>query len=217
MPYLHREDELFHLDLGDDENRMSPDWLSAVEDAINEVESAPAPRALVTAASGKTWSQGLDLQWLMAHPDQTEDYLRRVHALLARVLTLPVPCVAAVQGHCYAAGAMLALAHDAIVMREDRGYFCLPEIDIQIPFTPGMNALIASRLSPATAPQAMTTGRRYAGRDAMAAAIVAAAVSETEVLPSARQRARELAGKDPATLGAIKSQLYATAVAALTA
>jgi enoyl-CoA hydratase/carnithine racemase len=216
MPQLHRDGELFYLDLGDDENRMSPDWLTAVEDALTEVQGLPAPRALVTTARGKTWSQGLDLEWLTAHPGQAEDYLRRVHALLARVLTLPVPCIAAVQGHCYAAGAMFALAHDAIVMREDRGYLCLPEVDIHLPFTPGMNALITARLTPATAHEAMTTGRRYGGHDALAAGIVTAARPEAEVLPDAQQRARDLAGKDPVTLGAIKTQLYANAVAALT-
>jgi len=216
MPQLHHDGELFYLDLGDDENRMSPDWLTAVEDALTEVQGLPAPRALVTTARGKTWSQGLDLEWLTAHPGQAEDYLRRVHALLARVLTLPVPCIAAVQGHCYAAGAMFALAHDAIVMREDRGYLCLPEVDIHLPFTPGMNALITARLTPATAHEAMTTGRRYGGHDALAAGIVTAARPEAEVLPDAQQRARDLAGKDPVTLGAIKTQLYANAVAALT-
>lgn len=216
MPHLHRENDLFHLDLGDNENRMSPAWLTEVEVALTEVEAAPPPRALVTTATGKTWSQGLDLDWLMAHPDQAPHYVRRVHTLLARVLTLPVPCVAAVQGHCYAAGAMLALAHDAIIMRQDRGYFCLPEVDINIPFTPGMNALITARLTPATAHEAMTTGRRYGGTDAAVAGIVTAALPDEQVLPAAQQHAQALAGKDPGTLGAIKAQLYAAATAALT-
>ena len=63
-----------------------------------------------------------------------------------------MPTVAALQGHTFAGGAMLALAHDQRVMRADRGYFCLPEVDINIPFTVGMSALIglACRSPPST-------------------------------------------------------------------
>ena len=107
------------------------------------------PRALVTAATGKFFSNGLDLEWLGAHGDQNEDYIARVHALFARVLALPVVTVAALQGHTFAAGAMLALAHDLRVMRADRGFWCLPEADIGIPFATGMSALIQARLTPA--------------------------------------------------------------------
>ena len=67
-------------------------------------------------------------------------YVGRVQGMLARFLTLPVPTAAAVVGHAFGAGAMLALAHDFRVMRADRGYFCFPEVDIRIPFTPGMAA-----------------------------------------------------------------------------
>jgi len=66
--------------------------------------------------------------------------------------------IAALQGHTFAAGAMLALAHDQRVMRSDRGFFCFPEVDIGIPFTVGMNALITARLSARVAHEAMTTG-----------------------------------------------------------
>ena len=115
-----------------------------------------------------------------------------------------------------AAGAMLALAHDITVMRADRGYFCLPEVDLGIPFTAGMNALIRSRLPIATAHEAMTTGRRYGGEDARAAGIVAATGGEGEVLDLAVARAEELAAKAGPVLGAIKSRLYAEVVAELT-
>ena len=111
---------------------------------------------------------------------------------------------------------MLALAHDLCVMRGDRGYFCLPEVDLGIPFTAGMNALIRSRLPIATAHEAMTTARRYGGVDAKEAGIVAATAGEGEVLDLAVARAEELAAKAGPVLGAIKSRLYAEVVAELT-
>ncbi len=215
LPSLTREGEVFVLDLGDGENRFNAGSLQAIEQCLDEVQAAPVPRALVTTASGKIWSNGLDLEWMAANQELIGEFVPRLHELLARVLELDVPCVAALQGHTFAAGAMLALAHDQRVMRADRGYFCLPEVNIRIPFTHGMSALIAARLSKQAAHEAMTTGRRYGGLDAMQAGIVDHAAAEDRVLAQSIELAAALAAKDPATLGAIKRRLYEAPLAAL--
>lgn len=216
MTTLDRRGSVFVLTLGADENRFHPDRLAAVTAALDEVESAEGPKAVVTTGRGKFYSNGLDLDYMAANPDAAEANLRAVHALFARVLTFPAPIVAALQGHTFAAGAMLALAHDLAVMRSDRGFFCLPEVDLGIPFTPGMNALIRARLPIATAHEAMTTGRRYGGEDAREAGIVAGVGSEEELLDIAVARAEERAPKAGPTMGAIKSRLYGEVVDALT-
>ena len=215
MPTLDRQDDVFVLDLGDGENRFHPDWIASVNAALDEVEKAPEPCALVTAATGKFFSNGLDLEWLGAHGDQSEAYVISVHELLARFLALPVVTVAALQGHTFAAGAMLSLAHDVRVMRADRGFWCLPEADLGIPFTPAMSALIQARLAPQTAHEAMITARRYSGTDAVIAAIVDHAVGEDAVRPTAMELAARQAGKAGAVLGTIKSRMYAPVLAAL--
>jgi enoyl-CoA hydratase/carnithine racemase len=215
VPTLDRHDDVFVLDLGDDENRFSPGWLAEVDAALDEVERAEGPRALVTAATGRFFSNGLDLAWLSGHADQREPYLGTVERLFARVLVLPVVTVAALQGHVFAAGAMLSLAHDLRVMRADRGFWCLPEVDIGLPFSPGMSALVQARLSPQTAHVAMTTGRRYGGTDAQAAAIVDSAVAEDAVRPTALELAGAHAGKAGPVLAAIKTGMYAPVLAEL--
>jgi Delta3-Delta2-enoyl-CoA isomerase len=215
LPSLQRDGDVFVLSLGDGENRFNASSLDALDACLDEVQAGPAPRALVTTATGKIWSNGLDLEWMGANQEQIGEFVPRLHELLARVLGLDVPCVAALGGHTFAAGAMLALAHDQRVMRADRGFFCLPEVDIGIPFTHGMNALIAARLSPQAAHESMTTGRRYGGLDAQAAGIVDEAVEADRVLPRAIDLAAALAAKNPPTLGAIKARLYAPALAAL--
>ncbi|WP_413811857.1 enoyl-CoA hydratase-related protein [Streptomyces sp. OE57] len=217
MPTLDRQDNVFVLDLGDGENRFHPDWLAAVDGALDEVEKAEGARALVTAATGKFYSNGLDLDWLLAHADQHQDYVTSVHGLLARMLSLPLVTVAALQGHTFAAGAMLSLAHDVRVMRADRGFWCLPEADINIPFTPGMSALIQGRLNPRTAHEAMVTARRYGGHDALAAGIVDHAAAEDSVRSTAVELAAAQAGKAGDTLGTIKARMYAPVLAALRA
>jgi enoyl-CoA hydratase/carnithine racemase len=208
VPALEREGKVFVLNLGDGENRFNPEWVGGVNDALDIVESGEAPRALVLSASGKIWSNGLDLEWFAANVSKINDFNADVHELLARTLALGVPTIAAIQGHCFAAGAMLALAADERIMREDRGYFCLPEVDIRIPFTPGMTAMLQARLAPQTAHEAMTTGRRYGGAEAVAAGIAHQAVAEDRVLPAAIERAEALADKDGGTLATIKQRMY---------
>ncbi len=58
MPNLTRDGDVFVLDLGADENRFNPTWVAGVNAALDEVEAAEGPRALVTTASGKFWSNG---------------------------------------------------------------------------------------------------------------------------------------------------------------
>ncbi|MGY1754708.1 enoyl-CoA hydratase-related protein [Blastococcus sp. SYSU D01042] len=217
MPTLDRAGDVFVLDLGDTENRFHPDWLTAVGAALDEVEQADGARALVTTATGKFFSNGLDLEWLATHEEERGGYVADVQDLLARVLALPLVTVAAIQGHAFAAGAMLTLSHDVRVMRADRGFWCLPEVDIHIPFTPGMSALIQGRLTPRTAHEAMTTGRRYGGAEALEAGIVDHAVGEDAVRTTALEIAGALTGKAGDTLGTIKSRMYGPALEALRA
>jgi enoyl-CoA hydratase/carnithine racemase len=215
MPVLDRQDDVFILDLGDGENRFHPDWIASVNAALDEVEKAGDSCALVTAATGKFFSNGLDLDWLGANADSYQPYVVSVHELFARMLALPVITVAALQGHTFAAGAMFSLAHDFRVMRTDRGYWCLPEADIDIPFTRGMSALIQARLTPQTAHQAMTTARRYPAPDAVAAGIVDQAVDEEAVRRTAVEIAAAQAGKAGPTLATIKARMYAPTLATL--
>ncbi|MBA0047191.1 enoyl-CoA hydratase-related protein [Mycobacteroides sp. LB1] len=212
---LELQDTIAVLNLGEDENRFSPDWLDTLDGLLDDV--LVRAQALVTVGTDKFYSNGLDLDWLMSHGDRADWYIGRVQALLSRVLTFALPTVAAVNGHAFGAGAMLAVAHDYRVMRSDRGYLCFPEVDIKIPFTPGMASLILAKVTPQTAVTAMTTGRRYGGDAAVAAGLADRAAVEHEVLSDAVDLVRPLVGKDSGTLGAIKSTMFAAATAALVA
>lgn len=214
-PTLETRDAIAVLNLGLDENRFSPDWLDTVNGLLDD--ALGSAQALVTVGTGKFYTNGLDLDWLMDNGDRADWYVGRVQALFNRVLTFPLPTAAAVNGHAFGAGAMLAVAHDYRVMRSDRGYLCFPEIDIHIPFTPGMASLIQAKVTPQTAVTAMTTGHRYGGDAAVAAGLADRAASEGEVLDSAIDLVKPLAGKDSGTLGAIKATMFAATTAALVA
>lgn len=206
MPSLLRDDDVYLLNLGDGENRFTRQWMEELGEQLGTLRNDPAP--LVTTASGKFWSNGLDLAWLQDNPTEFQSYVSDAQHLLAAVLELPIPTVAAIQGHAFAAGAMLSLCHDVRVMRADRGWWCLPEVDLELPFTPGMNALVTSKLGPQAANLAMTTGHRFGGEAAEAARIVDLAVGEEDVLTTAIALARDRIGKAPGALGQIKSRMY---------
>lgn len=215
MPQLIKDGPVWTLDLGTDENRFSPEFLSTVDEILDEVASSTEPAALLTTGSDKFFSNGLDLDWIMANAGELPGYVDRIHAMFAKFLTLPVATVAAVNGHAFGGGAMLAIAHDFRVMRDDRGYFCFPEVDILIPFTEGMNALIVAKTTPQTQVAAMTTGHRFGGAEAKAAGLVDETASLDQLREVAASKVAHLAGKDRRTLGRIKQVLYAPAVGAL--
>jgi enoyl-CoA hydratase/carnithine racemase len=206
---LERRQEVFVLRLDAGENRFSPALLDAFEARLAEVEKADGPRALVTVGTGKFFSNGLDLDY-MTGPGRADagGYLARVLRLLGRVLTLPCPSVAAVNGHAFGAGAQLALVHDRQVMRADRGYFCMPEIDMGVPLHPGMVAILKARLPARSAHECVVTGRRYGGAEALAAGIVDETAPEERVLALAVERAAALASKAHPAMASLKRGLY---------
>jgi enoyl-CoA hydratase/carnithine racemase len=221
MIELVRTGDVVVLQLDSGENRFTPALLDQVHDTLDAVEQTIAdeggPLALVTTGTGKFFSNGLDLDWLMANPDLAGANLSRVHAMFARVLRLPCITVAAINGHAFAGGEMLALSHDFRIMRTDRGYLCLPEVDLGIPFTDGMRELIVSRLSPRTAHEAMVTGRRYDAAQALADDIVDRVAAEDQVVPEAIALATSLAPKAGTALATIRTDMYRPALAALDA
>ena len=215
MINLQRTGDVFVLHMTNGENRFSPDMLHQFGDALGQVEQAEGPKALVTVGAEKYFSNGLDLDWLTANPNEASSYLFRVHSLFGRVLELPCATVAALNGHTFAAGAMLSLCHDHQVMRSGRGYWCLPEADLGMQFTEGMNMLIPAMLPKRTAHEAMVTGRRYTAEEALAAGIVNEIAAEADVLPTAIAHAQSLAPKAGSTIAGIRTHLYRHVIATL--
>ncbi|NEW41124.1 enoyl-CoA hydratase/isomerase family protein [Nocardia cyriacigeorgica] len=220
MPYLERDGDVFVLYLGnegqtDSENRFHPDWIAEIHAHLDTVEASEGPAALVSTASGKFYSNGLDTDWLFGNLDQMHGYLDKVHSIYTRLLTFPMPTVAAVNGHAFGAGAMLATSHDFRLMRADRGFYSLPEVHLGMPFTIGMNALLTERLTNQVAVKAMTTGHRFPADEAIAAGIVDGKAEADALVAAAVAQAAALAGNRKPNLPVIKRALHANALAGL--
>ncbi len=191
---------------------MIDSWNSMLDDVIDNDDVS----ALVVVGSDRYWSTGLDLEEVSRFTEVEQmSFLRRVDLLLGRILELPLVTIAALNGHTYAAGALLALAHDFRVMRRDKGYFCLPSIDVGIPFSPGMSALITAKLPQPIAHDLVISCRRIGGAEAERTGVVTRATDGGDVLPVAVALGHEYSGKDAATMRAVKRRLYPEATSML--
>jgi enoyl-CoA hydratase/carnithine racemase len=199
------------------ENRFNPGFIAELSRALDEVENSDEPHALVLTGDGKFFSNGLDLAWMSGEGrDRAGEVVRGMLGIFARLLSSPVPSVAALNGHAFAGGAMLALACDFRIMRSDRGFFCIPEIDLGLPLHPGMASLIQARLPKLTAHEAIVTGKRYGGIEALDKGIVDYTVPAVDLITKSLALAAPLAGKNRAVMQAHKRLLYAETLRLLT-
>ena len=213
---LSRDGDVFVLRMDHGENRFRRDFIQAWNDALDEVEKTDGPKALVTTGTGKFYSNGLDLEWAMGQEGfDFPAYLGGVLGVMERVLTFPAYTVCALNGHAFGAGAQLALAHDQRVMRSDRGYWCMPEIDLKAPLHPGMTAIIQARLPIQVAHEVIVTGTRYGAEQALAAKIVDATAPEPELVANASALAAPYAAKADPVMHRLKADMYPQVVAAL--
>ena len=204
---LEREGDVFVLRMVDDDNRFHADSVAEWHAAVDEVEASTGPAALVTTGNGRFYSNGFALERLIDEGTIGE-VIPSALRLFARLLRLPVYTVAALNGHAFAAGGMIAMAHDARVMRADRGYWCLPEADMGVPLAPGMTRLIAAKLPAAVAHAAIMTARRWGGSEAVADGIVDEAVAEDEVLARAVELAQARAATSREATVALRTGMY---------
>lgn len=204
-----REGAVALVSMRSGENRFNPGFIAELSGALDELERSDEPTALVLTGEGKFFSNGLDLAWMSGEGrERAGEVLSGMLGIFARLLASPVPSVAALNGHAFAGGAMLALACDFRVMRSDRGFFCIPEIDLGLPLHPGMAAIIQARLPKLTAHEAIVTGRRYGGTEALARGIVDHATPSVDLLAKAISVAAPLAGKNRAVMQTHKRLLY---------
>jgi len=193
------------------ENRFHPDMVDAMLAHLDHIEADDDLGAVVlTGTDPKFFCNGLDLQWLMAHatdPQAVVAYLARCNAMFKRLTLYPKPTVACLNGHTFAAGLFMAAHMDFRFMRSDRGWVCLPEVDINIPLLPGMIAIMQAVMPPQGFRQLYYTGGRFTGPEAMELGLVDRVHSAEELLPASIEFAQQLAAKKTATYAEMKRRI----------
>ena len=211
MVKIKMDDNIAVLTMDDGENRFYPASVEAHHDAMDRMEADDSVRALViTGAHPKYFCNGLHLEKLIKlAPMELYEFTPRFSLLLERWSVFPKPVVAAINGHAFAGGAMLAACADFRVMNVERGWLCTPEVDIMLPFWPGMIEIFKCALPPNVWRTMALTGKRFTATELNETRFLDAAVPPGEVLPKAMEIARMAATKNPDAFREIKKRMKA--------
>jgi enoyl-CoA hydratase/carnithine racemase len=170
------------------ENRQNPDYVRAILMVFDEIEKDPEITSVVISSSDrKNWSLGIDVQWMaeaMAKKDYPaiREFMYGMNRVYRRILLYPMPVIAAINGHAFGGGTILACACDFRFMKSDRGFFCFPEIDISIPFLPGMLSIVRKAIPYDKLEELILTGKRAVAAELEARHIIVRTCENEEAL-----------------------------------
>lgn len=208
---LEQKDSVFIVTMNDGAtaNTFTEEVLREHMDVCEEIDkSGESGAVILTSSDPKFWTNGINLEWLMT---QGADYIPKfkdiIDEMLLRWARLPLPTFACMNGHAFGGGAILACGFDFRFMRQDRGFFCFPEIDVNIPFTDAMHEIIACLPNKQALWELALTGKRMGGEEAKLKGVVTDCYSEAELFPKVFEFAKALSEKNRATYASIKQGL----------
>ena len=170
------------------ENRQNLDFAEQMLGTFEEILADKQVRALVvTSSDAKNFSQGVDVPWLMQQMQKQEfqtikDFMYRMNDVFRQLLSFPMPVIAAINGHAYGNGAILACACDFRLMRSDKGFFCFPEVNLGIPFLPGMLSWVRKAIPEYFFEAMMFTGERKSANELEANHVILKACPDRDSL-----------------------------------
>lgn len=161
-----KKDTIAIIRMTNGENRQNLEFARALDRTLDAVIADTSVTAMIlTSTDPKYWSLGVDVDWIGARFankdfDDIKAFMYTMNDVFKKLLTCPVPAIAAINGHAFGNGAILSCACDFRLMRADRGFFCFPEVDLGIPFLPGMLKMVGKAIPQYKFNELMLTGKR---------------------------------------------------------
>ena len=180
-----------------EKNELSGPFTRELRECLADLKQDPGVKAAVfTGGHEKYFCTGLDLPWMGAQTyEAVIAFLINMTQLLKDTALFPKPLLAAVNGHAFGLGAIWASGFDFRLVRQDKGFICYPEMDLNIPFLPGMIALCEHGVGTICFREMAFSARRYPGPEAVKLGWAREALPLDQVLPKALELAQFMAAK----------------------
>ncbi|GER54803.1 3-hydroxyacyl-CoA dehydratase 1 [Striga asiatica] len=207
----------------DQEHRLNPPLIASIRESLAEARSQAADGSvLITRSEGRFFSNGFDLRHAQAVGARSgtadaakAELLRMVdlfRGVVADLMSLPMPTIAAVPGHAAAAGLVLAMSHDYVLMTSSRGVAYMSELDIGMTLPDYFSALIRAKVGAAAARRELLLRASKVGAKAAAGMGIVDSVHDSaeEVEKAAAGLAEELGRRlwSGAAYAGIRKSLY---------
>ena len=185
------------------ENKFNINSVTEFLSVLNEIEKDTDAKALIVRSSDeKIWSNGLDLEWLLplvqkGERSVTDVFAAKLNELFKRILFYPMITVAAITGHAFAGGAVLACCFDFRFMRKGRGYLCFPEVNLGIPLLPSYTAVMKKAIPMDLVEDMQLTARKLTAEECEARHIIMKACTIDELMSEAISFAKGLNKERP--------------------
>jgi enoyl-CoA hydratase len=173
------------------------------------LEEAKQSRAAVITGTQKFFSGGLDLRPLMELDRPTmRKFMARFEESMLRLFTLPIPLVAAINGHAIAGGCVIALQCDVRISSDNEGLrIGLNEAQIGLGLPPCVIEPLQLQVPPQWFSRIALAGEIFPAKEALRAGLVDEVVPEVELLSKAIARAKALAALPQAGVAHVKQSL----------
>ncbi len=152
-------------------NKQNMEFVKELNRNFDEIlENEDIFSIVLTSSDEKNFCQGIDLDWLGQKMNDKEfdlikAFMYGINNIFKRILLMPVPVIAAINGHAFGNGAMLACTCDFRFMKKDRGFFCFPEVNISIPFLPGMIEFVRKAIPEYQFNEMILSGKRVGAQE----------------------------------------------------
>src|SRR6478735_9171119 len=191
------------LDSPDNRNALSTKLVNQLHQGLTDATEETGVRAVVLDHTGGTFCAGADLAEAAGRDpgDVAVDRARELTRLLRRILKLPIPVIAAVDGHVRAGGLGLVAACD-IAVAGQASTFALTEARIGV--APSIISLtLLPKMSARAAGRYFLTGEKVGGTEAAEMGLITIAADDVDA--TVAKLAADIGKASPQGLAASKA------------